>query len=161
MAKIPFHFVRIAFYRYVMSFKIGSGSSIHLGVKFNSRKFFEMGNNSTINQDCRIDNRGGIIIGNNVSISPNVKLITADHDLSSTNFKGREGIIQLDDYVFIGTDAIVLKNIRMHYGSALSAKSLLTRTTKHYGIYAGIPAKWVKNRPEGLDYNCSYLRWFY
>lgn len=144
-----------------MGFKIEKGSSIHLGCKFNTSKSFILGKNSTINQFCRIDNRGGIVIGSNVSISPYVKLLTADHDINDSNAAGRCREIVIEDYVFIGCDAVVLGGVKMEEGSVLGAKSLLTKSINSFDIYYGIPAQFKAKRNRGLLYNASYVRWFH
>jgi acetyltransferase-like isoleucine patch superfamily enzyme len=161
IAFIPFHYIRLFYYRYIMGFKIGKGSSIHLGCQFTAVTEFNIGKNSTINQYCRIDNRGGITIGENVSISPYVNLITADHDIYTANCVGRQKEIIIKDFVFIGSDAMVLPGVIMQEGSVLGAKSLLTKSTVAYGIYTGLPAQLKGNRRTDLDYNASYIRWFH
>jgi acetyltransferase-like isoleucine patch superfamily enzyme len=143
-----------------MGFKIGKGSSIHIGCKFNAARLFELGLNSTINQFCRLDNRGGIFIGDNVSISPYAKLLTADHNINHPECTGRNRKIVIDDYVFIGSDAMVLGGVEMKKGSVLAAKSLLTKSTKPFGIYMGIPAYYKSDRNETINYSGSYVRWF-
>lgn len=144
-----------------MKFKIDKGSSVHLGCKFNGVTEFSMGKNSTLNQYCKIDNRAGVYIGDNVSVSPYVNLVTADHDIQAIDFIGRQKEIILKDYVFVGSDAMILPGVVMETGSVLGAKSLLTKTTIPYGIYAGIPAKLKANRRTDLDYTTSYIRWFH
>jgi maltose O-acetyltransferase len=159
--KIPFHAIRLFYYRHVMGFKIAEGSSIHLGCTFNCIKQLSIGKNSTINQFCRIDNRGGITIGSNVSISPYVKLVSADHNLYSPFCEGRMRPIVLEDYVFIGTDAIVLGNVTMNRGSALAANSVLSKDSEQCGIYAGTPALLKSHRPNEFKYQADYARWFH
>ena len=159
--KIPFHTIRLFYYRHVMGFRIAKGASIHLGCTFNCRKELIIGKNSTLNQFCRIDNRGGITIGSNVSISPYVKLVSADHNLHSPFCEGRSRPIILEDYVFIGIDAVVLGNVTMHLGSALGANSVLSKDSEEYGIYAGIPALLKSHRPKEFNYQSHYARWFH
>lgn len=144
-----------------MKFYIGKGSSIHLGCIFNTSKNFRIGINSTINQFCRMDNRGGIEIGDNVSISPYVKLITADHDINHPECIARIRGIIIEDYVFIGSDAMILGGVMVRKGAVLGAKSLLTRSTKPYSIYTGIPAIYKCDRNKELNYSASYIRWFH
>jgi len=143
-----------------MGYIIGEGSSIHLGCKFNGSAFLHIGTNSTINQFCRLDNRAPIVIGNNVSISPYVKLLTADHDMNDPQCLGREREIIIEDYVFIGADAMVLGGVRMSKGSVLAAKALLSKSTESFGIYSGLPATRKSQRNQDLDYSASYNRLF-
>lgn len=139
---------------------MGEGSSIHMGCKFNCRGNMEIGKNSTINQHCHIDNRGGVFIGNNVSISPHVKIITADHDLQDELCAGRTKAIIIDDYCFIGSDAMILQGCHMKIGSVVGAKALLTSDTEENYIYTGIPAKKIKSRNPNYNYSSKYRRWF-
>jgi acetyltransferase-like isoleucine patch superfamily enzyme len=159
--KIPSHHLRLWFYRTIMKFKIGPNSYIHLGCHFNCKDHFLLGENSVINQYCHIDNRGGIYIGNNVSIAPDSKLITADHDLYSSDCAGRSNPIHIEDYCFIGYGAIILSPSYMEIGSALGAHSLLKGRSEAYYIYLGLPAKKGKKRPEVLNYTMNYDRLFH
>lgn len=161
IAFIPFHFIRLAYYRFIMRFEIGKNASIHLGCVFNDKGKFCIGENSTINQFCRIDNRGGIYIGSNVSISPYVKLITADHDLCDAKCIGRENKIIINDYCFVGSDAMLLPGVTMFKGSALGAKSLLNKDAITDTIYVGIPAVPKKKRGGIYNYSSEYKRWFH
>ncbi|MBD0266465.1 MAG: acyltransferase, partial [Tolypothrix sp. Co-bin9] len=105
---IPFHFVRLGFYRSFLKFDIGLDSAVFMGTWFDTKSNFKLGNHSVINQNCRLDNRGGIIIGDNVSISADVCILTADHDLQSADFAGRTRPVTFEDYVFLGTRAMIL-----------------------------------------------------
>lgn len=158
---IPFHFIRLNYYKYIMGFKIGKGSSIHLGTKFNSTKNLTIGNNCTVNQYCRLDNRGGIFIKDNVSISPYVKIITADHDIHSSAFIGRNSPVIINDFVFIGSDSMILPGVKLYEGVVIGAKSLVSKDTEPYGIYYGVPAKLNGYRNKELNYNTAYKRWFH
>jgi acetyltransferase-like isoleucine patch superfamily enzyme len=144
-----------------MGFRIGNGSSIHLGCHFNSTRGFEMGQNSVINQYCHIDNRGGIKVGNNVSVSPHAAIVTADHDINDPLFTGRTDAVILEDYVFIGYGAKIFKGCTLAKGSVVGAMSLLTKSTEPFGIYLGIPAKLIKYRNTEVNYTTSYRRLFH
>lgn len=143
-----------------MKFKIGSGSSIHIGTKFNCAKNLEIGINCTINQYCCLDNRGGIFIKDNVSISPHVKIITADHFINSTEFLGRNRPVYIETNVYIGFDALILGNTTLGEGSIIGARSLVTKDTDPFGVYFGIPCTKRGERNNELLYNASYKRWF-
>lgn len=160
--KIPFHFIRLLFYRKIMQFKIGSGSTICLGCTFDTMGKFSMGQNSVINANCRLDNRGVITIGDNVSISEKVIILTADHDMDKADMEGRNKPIFINNYVWIGTEAMILPGCNIGYGAVLAAKSLLTKSTEPFDVMAGIPAKFIKERKckENYTYSASYKRLF-
>ena len=156
--KIPRHHFRLWFYRRIMHFTIENNRYIHLGCRFNCKASFVLKKNSTINQYCHIDHRGGVFIGENVSIGPQVKLITADHDLTHINGIGREKPIYIKDYVFIGHSALILGETLLNIGSAVGANGVFTGNTEPFGIYIGNPAKLKNKRPQNLCYVMNYDR---
>jgi acetyltransferase-like isoleucine patch superfamily enzyme len=160
VAHIPSHVARLAFYRRVMRFRIGSGSSIFRGGWFDARGGLKIGVDTTINQNCRLDTRGGISLGDNVSVSAEVCLLTADHDMRSPAAAGRARPVTVGDYVFIGTRAMILPGVTIGAGAAVAAGAVVTRDVAPYTIVAGVPAKPIGPRPSGLSYSASYRRLF-
>lgn len=157
---IPLHFVRLGFYRIFLKFDIGSGSAIFMETWFDSKKNFIMGKNSIINQKCRLDNRGNITIGDSVAISAEVCILTADHDPTRSDFAGRLRYVTIEDYVFIGTRAMILPGVILGKGSIVAAGAVVTKNVEPFTIVAGIPAKPIGSRPSDLDYSVSYPRLF-
>ena len=157
---IPLHFIRLGFYTIFLQFDIGLDSAIFMGTMFDTKQNFKMGNNSVINQKCRLDNRGGITIGDNVSISSEVCILTVDHDLQSSDFQSRTRSVNIEDYVFIGTRAMILPGVTLSKGSAVAAGAVVTKSVSPFTIVAGVPAKPIGRRPTNLDYRISYRRLF-
>jgi len=156
VACCPFPSIRKWFYRRLLGCEIGPGSNILMGARFDCRRHFRIGRNSVINQNCRLDNRGGITIGDNVSISSDVIILTADHDLRCPDFSAREKPVVIEDYVFIGTRAMVLPGVTLSVGSAVAAGAVVTKNVPPYTIVAGVPARPIGERPRDLRYHCSY-----
>ncbi|CAH8282818.1 maltose O-acetyltransferase [Mariniflexile fucanivorans] len=154
--KIPFYFIRHFYYKLIIGIKIGSGSSIHMNVIINKRNI-KIGNNSAISRGCYLDGRGGLIIGNNVSVSPGVQFITASHDVNSSDFKYIKKQIIIEDYVWIGTNAIILPGVKLCKGSVVAAGSVVSKDVEEYNIVGGVPSKFMSLRNKNLNYNC---RWF-
>ncbi len=161
VARIPFHFIRLFFYRYCLGFEIETGSHIFMDGWFDTKRNFKMGRNSIVNQKCRLDNRGGIFIGDNVSISSEVCIITADHDPQSSNFSGRIRSVNIEDYVFIGTRAMILPGVTLGKGSFVAAGAVVTKNVTPFTIVAGVPAKPIGSRRSDLHYSASYPRLFF
>lgn len=158
IARIPSHWCRQLFYRHVMSFEIGDRSAIFMDAWFDTNRYFSMGAHSVINQKCRLDNRGGIEIGSNVSISAEVCILTADHDPHSLTFEGRNKPVVIEDFVFVGTRAVILPGVKLSQGCVVAAGSVVTRDVAPYQIVAGVPAKTIGCRPKELDYQIDYVR---
>ncbi|AFZ20134.1 acetyltransferase (isoleucine patch superfamily) [Allocoleopsis franciscana PCC 7113] len=161
VSRIPSHMIRLFFYRYCLGLTIGTNSSIFMDAWFDSKKNFNLGKNSVINQNCRLDNRGSITIGENVSISSEVCILTADHDLQSCDFTGRLRPVNIEDYVFIGTRAMILPGVTLGKGCAVAAGAVVTKSVPPFTIVAGVPAKPIGMRQTNLQYRLSYRRLFY
>jgi acetyltransferase-like isoleucine patch superfamily enzyme len=161
VAHVPSRRLRLTFYRYALKFDIGSGTHIFMGARFDSRHGFRIGKNSIINEDCRLDNRGGLTIGDNVSISAGTVILTADHDIQSATFEGRNRPVDIGDYAFVGTRATILPGVRISRGAVVGACSLVTRDVAEYEVVAGVPAKTIGQRNRNVDYRIAYGRWLH
>jgi len=161
IANIPSHTIRLFYYRHVMRFVIGRNVAIHLHCYFNATKGLTIGDSTVINRGCHIDTRGTVFIGSNVSISPYVVILTADHDLQSSSFLGQEKEVRIEDFVFIGANATILKGAVMKQGAVLGAGSMLSGNIPAYEIYGGVPAKRIGVRQTDLQYTLDYKRLFH
>lgn len=151
---------RMFFYRNVMLLKMGKNVSILSGTWIDCRGNLEIMDNCVINQDCRLDNRGGISIGSNVSISPEVHLITADHDMDDPIGSGRLGKITIGDYAFIGSRATVLPGITIGRGAVVAACACVTKDVAEFTVVGGVPAKEIRKRNRDMAYTSEYSRHF-
>jgi len=98
-----------------------------------------------------------IVIGNHVITGPQVMMITGNHkidipgklldevtpDLKSSD---DDQPIIIEDDVWIGARAIILKGVKIHSGSVIAAGSVVTRDIPPYEVWGGVPAKKIKNR---------------
>jgi len=161
IAFIPIHLIRLGYYRIVMKARIGTGSNIFMGASIDSPGGLTIGTNTVINQDCRLDTRGGLSIGNNVSISAQVCILTASHDIQSEDCAGFVKGVAVDDYVFIGTRALILPGVSIGRGAVVGAGSVVTKNVQAYSIVAGSPSKIIGYRNQNLNYSASYPRLFH
>ena len=56
----------------------------------------------------------------------------------------------LGRHVIVGSGSVILPGIRLEDGSAIGALSLVKDDCKSFGIYAGAPAKFIKERKQDL-----------
>ncbi len=96
-----------------------------------------------------------ITIGCKVMFGPNVSLLGGDHNTSvigqfmyDIHDKRPEDDqpIEIEDDVWIGCGATVLKGVTVGRGSIVAAGALVTTTIPPYTIVGGIPAKVLKTR---------------
>ena len=158
---VPSRRFRMAFYRKIMGFNIGRNSAVFLNCRFDCAKGLTIGTASVINQSCRLDSRGGITLGNNVSISEEVCVLTADHDPKSVAFSGRTRPVVIEDYVFIGTRAMVLPGVTIRRGAIVGAGAVVSKDVEALSIVGGVPARPIGTRHSDLCYEAEYSRFLH
>lgn len=151
---IPCWSLRRSFMKRV-KMKIDKGSFIMKHVYIMTPQKMSIGEHSHINRGCVLDARGGLRIGANVSISHNVNIMTGSHDYNSTPFRGKFLPVEICDYVWIGTNATILQNVKIGEGAVICAGAVVTKDVPPYSIMGGVPAKKIGERNHHLNYQCN------
>ena len=159
IANVPSFHLRHWYLRRILRFSIGGNSSIHMGVFVTGRNI-KLGNHVVINRRVYLDGRIGVEIHNNVSISPEVYIISMEHDPNDPLFATRGGTVTIDDNVWIGSRAMILPGIHIGKGAVVGAGAVVTRDVLPYQIVAGVPARVIGMRNRQIDYRCVYFPWF-
>lgn len=115
-----------------------------------------IGNNVHIGIGVSIFGAHGVTIGDGVSLSPGSKIFTATDDPSLnlvTNPQleeklGYSGKVDIGDYSSIGSGAVVLPGVCIEEQVQVGALSLVKTNLRRNGVYAGIPARFIKPRVE-------------
>ena len=157
---IPVRIVRKVWYKIVLHVKIGKKTDIDMGAYFIFPWRLSIGNNTHINRKCFIDARGRVNIGSSVCISHNVSIMTASHDMNSSDFSYQEKKIVIGDYCFIGVDAVILKGVKLGKGCVVCAGAVVTKDVEDFSIVGGVPAKVIGKRNPALDYKCKAGTYF-
>lgn len=104
---------------------------------------------------CLIASQSYIDIGSKVMLGPNVTIIGGDHNimiLGRYMFDVNEKLpendmpIVIQDDVWIGTGAIIMKGVTIGKGSVVAAGSLVRSDVPPYSIVGGVPARMLKMR---------------
>ncbi len=138
--------------------KVGAGSVIagELLV-FADRGQIVIGDDVFIGQDSRVWSGMNVTIGSRVLISHGVNIMdSAFHDLSATKrhaqfqniFRNRRNTVDdiecrevvIEDDVWIGFHAAVLKGVRIGRGAVVAAGAIVTKDVSPYTIVGGVPA---------------------
>jgi len=127
--------------------KCGENVKIQTGVLLSP--FIEIGDNCEINEHVRI--RANVKIGKNVLIAPGVQLISINHIFDRLNIPikmqgEKEGTILIGNDVWIGTNSIILPNIRVNDSVVIGAGSIVTKDMVRNAIAVGNPAKVIRYR---------------
>lgn len=104
--------------------------------------------------------RGGITIASYANLSARVSVYTTNDDYSGAHLTNPMvlaeytgvGIapVSLRKHALIGAHSVILPGVCIAEGVAVGALSLVDRSLEAWGIYAGIPAKFVKARSRAL-----------
>jgi acetyltransferase-like isoleucine patch superfamily enzyme len=115
-----------------------------------------IGNNCHFNYNCYLCGTGGVIIGNHCLFGPGVKIIPTNHMIEDiyTNIidQGREnGVVTIEDNVWVGAGAIILLNVRIKTGAVISAGAVVTRDVEENTVVGGVPATFIKIRGKSQE----------
>lgn len=103
---------------------------------------------------------GRVVIGDYGNISSRVSIYSSNDDYSGeymtnpmidscyTNVTRKP--VSLDKHVIVGSGSVLLPGISVEEGVAVGAMSLVNKPLKAWGVYAGQPAVWIKDRKKGL-----------
>ena len=152
---IPFWNIRRC-YLCLWGAQIGKGSFIMKKNYILNPNRLSIGTYSHINRGCTIDARGNITIGNSVSISHGVYLMTGGHDHQANHFIGKFMPISIDDYTWVGENAVILQGVRIGKGAVICAGAVVTKDVGDYDIVGGVPARKIGERTHELDYHCLW-----
>ena len=146
------------------------GENVYLGVKFrrilaqrifrscgrNFKAFhhvklsfgynLEVGDGVVVHRHVLLDDRGGIRLGNGASVSDFANIYSHSHDV----VEGRDIttlVTVIGDGVRITYHATVMSGVHLADGTMLGSFGMATRDTDPHTIYAGIPAKKIKDKP--------------
>ncbi len=99
--------------------------------------------------------RSKIVFANKIILGPNVTMMGGDHNTTEIGkymYDVKEKLpendlpIIIEDDVWIGTGAIILKGVRIGEGAIIAAGALVIKDVPSYAIVGGIPAKVLKMR---------------
>ena len=177
MRKVRFLFLlKIKWRKYSIGKNAYFGRLVYLWAKHNITigDNFYIGKFSQIECDAEIGNN--VIFGNNVGVvgryDHHYQQIGIPTRLASQireksyDWKGLYEKVIIEDDVWIGYGSILLSGVRIGQGSIIAAGSIVTSNVEPFSVYAGVPAKKIKNRfDSALDlerhialYNSNYQK---
>ncbi|MBR7632546.1 acetyltransferase-like isoleucine patch superfamily enzyme [Janthinobacterium lividum] len=122
--------------------------------------YIRIGNHVHIGGYCFLSGAAGIALDDFSGLSQGVRLYSKTDDYSGASLTNptvpeeftncKSGPVHLGRHVIIGSGSVVLPDITIGEGVAVGALSLVTKSLESWGIYAGTPAKRLKNRARDL-----------
>ena len=147
--------------KYSSEFKLTGGAKLVIGsnctIKENSyflltkpNPYLQIGDYVGIGRNCYIAIKDHLEIGSYTRIGPNVTILDQDHTYEKSDLIMNQHAdiqkVKIGKDVWIGANAIVLKGITIGDGAILGAGSVVTKDIPPYEIWAGVPAKFIKER---------------
>jgi acetyltransferase-like isoleucine patch superfamily enzyme len=136
--------------------KIGDRAIIQNGVDFilgrpNSGSCeIEIGERVFIGRGCEFNCVSRISIGRDSMIASNTTIVDSGHEFSEHIPMNQQAVtigeIIIGEDVWIGTGCKILKSVTIGRGSIIGAGSLVNKSIPENQIWAGTPAKFIKNR---------------
>ncbi len=157
VSHIPNHRLRIRFYRTVRM-RIGISSSIQMRLFVLAPHLICIGDHCVINYACTLDGRGGLRIGNNVSISPEVCILTLEHDPQDSRFALRPGPVEIGDNVWLGARSTILPGVTIGENAVVAAGAVVTKDVPPHFIVGGVPARQIGTRECVPEYVLDFRR---
>lgn len=133
------------------------GQNVYVGYdcEFTYKNIF-LGNNVYIGSHASfISVISKIVIGNNIMFGPNVTIRGGNHRIDVVGkymFEVKEKLpendedVVIEDDVWIGCNATVLKGVTIGRGAVVAAGAIVTKSVRPYAIVGGNPAKLIKYR---------------
>ncbi|WP_227317425.1 DapH/DapD/GlmU-related protein [Cedecea davisae] len=107
-----------------------------------------LGERSFINTGCSILDSEAVAIGDDVSIGPNVTICTISHPLHPfARLQSWDDVapVKISDGVWVGAGTVILPGTTIGEGAVIGANSVINCDIPSNTLYAGSPAKFIKN----------------
>jgi maltose O-acetyltransferase len=128
----------------------------HAGKKFSVGKSVDFGylghliscgNHANIGNYCKIKGNGRVILHDHIAMGEDVTIITQNHRYLEESYNGFSvGDVEIDNYVWIGDRAIILKGVHIGKHAIIAAGAVVTKDVPDFAIVGGNPAKVIKSR---------------
>lgn len=155
--------------------RCGAGLQVTAGAGFKHAETFDIGDRVFIGAQAHLHGRhdGNCVIGNNVWIGPQAFLdardlvigdfvgwgpgakllgsthggLPADIPIVQTDLEIRP--VRIGDWADIGTNATILPGVTVGKGAIVGAGAVVTADVAPFSIVAGVPARFLRWRPDG------------
>ncbi|MDQ1288440.1 MAG: maltose O-acetyltransferase [Actinomycetota bacterium] len=129
---------------------VDHGARIMPGVTFRPG-LVRIGARVFVNQDCVIDpGPASVTIEDGVALGPRVMLLAASHEPGTPVMRAGAvtgAPIVVGEGSWIGAGAVVLAGVCIGRGCVIGAGAVVVRDTDPDGVYAGVPARRIRDLP--------------
>lgn len=126
--------------------KISCGVRVYPSVQIWWPANLNIGSSSSVGPSVRLYNQGKITILEHVVISQGAYLCASTHDYNNVLYPLILAPIFIGAHVWVCTEAFIGPYVKVAEGCVIGARSVLTKSTDPDGVYAGNPARKIKER---------------
>lgn len=133
----------------------GDNVAVYTGCYILNPQNLSVGSNVSFQPMCYLEcgksKDAGVVIGNDVSIAHGATVMATSHLHGDKSIPIKDqgveekGVI-ISDNVWIGAKATVLCGVKILEGTIIGANAVVTKNTEKDSVYAGVPAKKIKDR---------------
>lgn len=128
-------------------------TGVYMGLGNTETSFVEIGHHSHFAPYGVLYGWGGLKIGPYCNIAAHVVLATVGHhdeivDRPMALTGEKSAPITLEEDIWIAANATICAGVTIAKGCVIAANAVLTRDTEPMGIYAGVPARFLRLRTE-------------
>lgn len=116
----------------------------------------EIGHNVLIGEGAKIHCHGKIKIGDNFLAAPGLTINSGTHDIYTMEPIIKD--IEIGNNVWCGLNVTILAGVKIGDNSIIGASSLVTKDVASDSVYAGVPAKKIKDI--ALKRNKVLWKWY-
>ena len=143
--------------------KIGANVLISRNASIYNEECISIGNNVRIDDFCILS--GNIQIGNNVHIAAATLLFGGEAGIIMKDYTGmamtnptipseyrkvQQESVTLEKHCLIGSGCTILPGVIIGEGTSVGSMSLVNRSLEEWGIYVGIPCRWIRERKKDI-----------
>lgn len=126
--------------------KVGKGARVHGSAMIWLPGNLELGPHTLIGPGARLYNQGRITIGARSVVSQRAHICASTHDIHDPHFQLVCRPIAIGDQCWVAAEAFVGPGVTMGDRAVLGARGALFEAAETDGVYAGNPARLVKQR---------------
>jgi len=153
-SRLPVHALRVGLVR-MLGAKIDGTATLYHGFQVRSARGLRIGARANIGDGAILDARGGLTIGEDVNLSTQVHLWTAQHGWDDADFSYESAPIVIGDHAWLSTRVTVLPGVTIGEGAVVAAGAVVTKDLAPYGLYGGVPARFIRARQAPKSYRLA------
>lgn len=131
--------------------RIGANCHIYPGARIWAPWNLECAEAACIADEAIVYNPQRTILGSHAVVSQQAYLCGATHDYDDPAFPLVASTITIGPYAWVCARATVLPGVSVGTGSVLALGAIATRNLDDWGVYAGVPARKVRERRRMAD----------